>query len=390
MEQPLPAERHRRIHELLREQRVVRVSVLSEQLGVSEVTIRRDLEVLERRGMLERTHGGAVATQWVRSEPAYRDAASTNPIEKRLIGAAAAALVEQGDALYLNGGTTTLQVFRHLRATGLKVATNHVGIALEAADRDVELLLLGGHYRAPSNSVVGPFATEALRRTHATKAFIGVEGISVGSGLTTPVAAEAEIARVMIEQTRGRVLVVADHSKIGTVADFVIAPLEEVDALVVDEGCSEAYRQRLTEAGIEVIVAAERASAVSGEGLSGVRRRRGERMSMSDQAARDTADLEKFGYKQELNRGLGTFSSFAVAFSYISPSTGIFTLFGLGMAAMGAYLFWAWPVVALFQFVVALNFAELSSHFPVAGSVYQWTKYLAGPEATRGSPAGST
>src|SRR5207342_3252559 len=135
VEQPLPAERHRRIHELLREQRVVRVSVLSEQLGVSEVTIRRDLEVLERRGMLERTHGGAVATQWVRSEPAYRDAASTNPIEKRLIGAAAAALVEQGDALYLNGGTTTLQVFRHLRATGLKVATNHVGIALEAADR---------------------------------------------------------------------------------------------------------------------------------------------------------------------------------------------------------------------------------------------------------------
>ncbi len=101
-------------------------------------------------------------------------------------------------------------------------------------------------------------------------------------------------------------------------------------------------------------------------------------MSMSDQAARDTADLEKFGYKQELNRGLGTFSSFAVAFSYISPSTGIFTLFAIGMAAMGAYLFWAWPVVALFQFVVALNFAELSSHFPVAGSVYQWTKYLSG------------
>ena len=101
-------------------------------------------------------------------------------------------------------------------------------------------------------------------------------------------------------------------------------------------------------------------------------------MSMSDQAARDAADLEKFGYKQELNRGLGTFSSFAVAFSYISPSTGIFTLFGVGMAALGAALFWTWPVVALMQFIVALNFAELSSHFPVAGSVYQWTKYLSG------------
>ena len=102
-------------------------------------------------------------------------------------------------------------------------------------------------------------------------------------------------------------------------------------------------------------------------------------MDVNEQAARDTADLEKFGYKQELKRGLHTFSSFAVAFSYISPSTGIFTLFYLGLAAMGAWLFWTWPVVALFQFVVALNFAELSSHFPVAGSVYQWTKYLVGP-----------
>jgi amino acid transporter len=102
-------------------------------------------------------------------------------------------------------------------------------------------------------------------------------------------------------------------------------------------------------------------------------------MSVHDeQRARDTADLERFGYKQELKRELHTFSSFAVAFSYISPSTGIFTLFFLGMAALGGFLFWTWPVVALFQFVVALNFAELSSHFPVAGSVYQWTKYLAG------------
>ncbi len=97
-----------------------------------------------------------------------------------------------------------------------------------------------------------------------------------------------------------------------------------------------------------------------------------------EQRARDTADLEKFGYKQELNRGLGTFSSFAVAFSYISPSTGIFTLFFLGMSALGARLWWTWPTVALFQFVVALNFAEVTSHFPLAGSVFQWTKYLAG------------
>src|SRR5579872_5466062 len=92
---------------------------------------------------------------------------------------------------------------------------------------------------------------------------------------------------------------------------------------------------------------------------------------------RDSADLARFGYKQELKRSLGLFSSFAVAFSYISPSTGIFTLFALGLTTLGGVFIWTWPVVALGQFIVALNFAEISSHFPVAASVFQWTKYLA-------------
>jgi amino acid transporter len=92
---------------------------------------------------------------------------------------------------------------------------------------------------------------------------------------------------------------------------------------------------------------------------------------------RDSADLARFGYKQELKRSLGLFSSFAVAFSYISPSTGIFTLFALGLTTIGGVFIWTWPVVALGQFIVALNFAEVSSHYPVAGSVFQWTKFLA-------------
>jgi amino acid transporter len=92
---------------------------------------------------------------------------------------------------------------------------------------------------------------------------------------------------------------------------------------------------------------------------------------------RDSADLAKFGYQQELKRGLGTFSSFAVAFSYISPSTGIFTLFALGLITIGGDFIWTWPVVAVGQFIIALNFAEVSSHYPIAGSVFQWTKYLA-------------
>src|SRR5215831_2383495 len=100
--------------------------------------------------------------------------------------------------------------------------------------------------------------------------------------------------------------------------------------------------------------------------------------STSSDHQTDAADLARFGYKQELKRGLGTFSSWAVAFSYISPSTGIFTLFALGLTTLGGVFIWTWPVVALGQFIIALNFAEVTSHYPVAGSVYQWTKYMAG------------
>jgi len=96
------------------------------------------------------------------------------------------------------------------------------------------------------------------------------------------------------------------------------------------------------------------------------------------EAASDEAELARFGYKQELKRSLGLFSSFAVAFSYISPSTGIFTLFALGLTTIGGVFIWSWPIVALGQLCIALGFAELSSHYPVAGSVFQWTKYLAG------------
>src|SRR6202521_20747 len=94
------------------------------------------------------------------------------------------------------------------------------------------------------------------------------------------------------------------------------------------------------------------------------------------QEAADEHDLGRFGYKQELRRVLGVYSSFAVAFSYISPSTGIFTLFILGIGLAGPAFFWSWPIVVVGQLLIGLNFAEVSSHFPVAGSVYQWTKYL--------------
>src|ERR1700694_5437975 len=103
------------------------------------------------------------------------------------------------------------------------------------------------------------------------------------------------------------------------------------------------------------------------------------KLSQEQQDQHDAALLQKFGYKQELRRTLGFLSNFAVAFSYISVSTGTFSLFALGLAAGGPGFFWTWPIVALGQFMVALNFAELASHFPIAGSIYQWSKRLSSP-----------
>jgi DeoR family fructose operon transcriptional repressor len=257
---PLPVERHRRILEVLQDREAVRVSVLAEVLGVSEVTVRRDLEALERRGLLERTHGGAVTVLRMREEPRYVDSITAHPEEKRFVGRAAAALVEPGDTVFLNSGTTTLEVFRHIEAPSVKVITNSVGIAMEAAGRDVELILVGGRYRASSNSLAGPLATATLRTVTATRAFIGVEGVSPRSGLTTPTAAEAEVARLMIERTRGEVAVVADHSKLGTVADFTVAELDRVGRLVVDAGIGDDYRRELADLGVELLIAGEAAA----------------------------------------------------------------------------------------------------------------------------------
>jgi DeoR/GlpR family transcriptional regulator of sugar metabolism len=248
---PLPAERRRRILEILRERGAVRAADLVPELGVSEVTVRRDLEALARRGLLDRSHGGAALPGGTAPlVPAPKRAAA-----KRAIGRAAAELVAPGETVFLNGGSTALEVFRHLAAPAT-VVSNNVLAALEPV-RDVELILLGGHVRPDpaERTVVGPFATETLRRTFATRAVIGVGGISVDAGVTTPVAAEAEIARLMLDRTREQVIVVADASKLGAVSDFAVAALDRVDVLVTDAEAPRAERAALERAGIRVVVA---------------------------------------------------------------------------------------------------------------------------------------
>jgi len=256
----IPAERRNRILELLRAQGSVRVSTLGELLGVTEVTIRRDLERLERQGLLERTHGGAIHTQRMRLEPLYTEKHLRHQEEKRAIGAVAASLVEDGDTLLINSGSTTLQIFRHLAGKDVRIITSNMGVTLETMGLGLDIMLTGGTYREQSNSLVGPIAILTLQQVYGSKCFIGVDGISPKCGLTTPILREAEVARTMIERTRGEVIIVADHSKFGVVSNYLTASLDKVDRIVTDDGFNEDYRSDLEAFGIEITIAPVSAS----------------------------------------------------------------------------------------------------------------------------------
>lgn len=226
---------------------------LSERFDVSLITIRRDLDHLEQRNMLERTHGGAVRSRRMRVEPLYREKYREQLEAKEKIGRTAAALVEPGEAVFINSGSTTLQIFRHLCNKGVRVTTSNAGAITECQDLDVDLIFTGGAYREQSHSFVGALTLQAIRRLCASKTFIGVDGISLKVGLTTPSLEEAEVAQAMINQTHGDVIVVADHTKAGRVANSITAALNEVDVIVTDAGLDPHYRRQLEHLGIHVI-----------------------------------------------------------------------------------------------------------------------------------------
>jgi len=252
----IPAQRRVRIRGLLETNRIVTGSELSELLCVSEATIRRDLEDMENEGILERTHGGAILSQRMKDEPDYSVKVLAHPEEKSSIGALAASLIEEGDIIFANSGTTCAQIIRHIpKGLNVTVITSNLGAALEVRERGIELILLGGTVYPRSNSVGGRFAIETLRQVYANKTFAGVDGISPKHGFTVLSGSEAEIIRMMIERTRGSVVVVADHSKWGVVSDFEVARLDQIHTLVTDAGFDPRASAELAARNVRVLIA---------------------------------------------------------------------------------------------------------------------------------------
>jgi DeoR/GlpR family transcriptional regulator of sugar metabolism len=252
----IPAQRRERIQEYLALHKIARTVDLCTILDASEATVRRDLEWLEQDGILERTHGGAILSQRMIFEPEYRQRAQHHPEEKRRIGAIAASLIEDGDIVFINSGTTTTQVIHQIRSDAeITVFTNNLNAALEMGEPGFHHYLVGGEYQPRSKSLAGRFAIENLKQVYANKAIFGVDGISLKHGCTVPTNAEAEIVRQMIDRTMGQIIVVADYSKWGVVSNFQIATIDEIDIFVTDESLDESAFESLETHSVKSLVA---------------------------------------------------------------------------------------------------------------------------------------
>jgi DeoR family fructose operon transcriptional repressor len=248
----LVGERRRRIVEVLASHQRAQVDELAARFSVSESTIRRDLQLLSERGVLERTHGGAL--QPSRFEPSFGQKETESRLEKMAIAREAARLVQQGQTLFLDAGTTTLELARLLPSRlDITVATNSVPIAAELADR-VRLILTGGVVKESTLALTGPMAERSIEQMHVDIAFVGMNGVSAAAGFTTPTLEEAATKAKMIAAARMAV-VLADGTKFGLVTFARVADLDEVDLVITDERAPAAEVELLRGAGVEIAFA---------------------------------------------------------------------------------------------------------------------------------------
>lgn len=248
-------DRRRHIVACVQEQGGVRLEQLRTLFKVSSVTLRRDMEILESKNLITRVRGGAVANTVPPLETLFQEKLSEHPDEKREIAAAAAALVSDGQVVMLSAGTTATYIARELvKKHDVMVVTSAINIAAELAGyENITLIVIGGIARPGSYAMVGHMADQALSTLNADFSFIGVDGVDLTAGFTTPNLMEAHTDGVMLRAGRKSVIV-ADHSKFGRVALSPVARLQEASMLITDHGADAAYIAALRERGCQVIV----------------------------------------------------------------------------------------------------------------------------------------
>ena len=248
-------ERRALIMQLLEQKEEIRVTDLSRDTGISEVTIRKDLTILQNRHLLIRTRGGAMRKpiENISEDTTIAKKRMFNFKEKELIGEEATKMIKDGDFIMLDSGTTTLEVARHLgHFHNLHILTNAMNIATELmAYKRFDVVLLGGNVRVNSHSMVGPLALSTLRNFSGYKLFLGVDSFSFENGVSTPNMEEALLNQIMIQQA-AQVIAVFDSSKFNKRSYVHVGNVNELDCIITDQAIPSGMSAKLKSAGVEV------------------------------------------------------------------------------------------------------------------------------------------
>lgn len=246
-------ERRRKILEMMHRDGRVLVKDLARHFRISQITIRKDLEILDSQGVVQRTHGGALPIPTgALLDPTLREKEKLHRKEKLRIAEAAARLVEEGQSVILDSGTTTSAIARAFKGMSrLTVITNATNIAAELAGTNIDVILTGGMLRKNSFSMVGPLAEQTLRQLSADILFLGVDGFDTKAGLFTPNLLEAQVNRAMVDIAR-RTIAVCDSSKFGRRSLCNIMPVTSVHEVITDNLIAKSDLRALKDAGIKV------------------------------------------------------------------------------------------------------------------------------------------
>ncbi len=249
-------ERIQKVYQYVQSQSRASVRNLCEVFDVSESTVRRDLTELENRKLLKRTHGGAICLEVVGLEPTYLEKQDQEQQEKQRIAACAAKLIQSGDSVLVDSGTTTLGLAQYLcKFEKLTVVTNSIFLMQQlSAYSNITLVCIGGTLRSNTMALAGPFAEENLSRLRVDKAFIATNGVDIDRGLTTPSILEASVKTQMI-QISEQVYVMADHTKFGRVSFARFGTLKQIDGCITSRQVPEELQREFTHRNIRLIFA---------------------------------------------------------------------------------------------------------------------------------------
>lgn len=250
-------ERREKIKQILQQKQFVSSTEICRLLKSSESTTRRDLEVMEENGIIERVHGGAVLTKHINIENKYSISNTTNLPEKTRIAEAASLLIEDNDVVFFNHGTTTTLVAQALAKRpsleSITVISSNFEVIRALIETDVQLICLGGNLRKTSHSLIGSLTTDNITAYNANKFIIGLGGINVRYGCTFEAEQDAQVSKLMAGKTHGQIIAVADHEKWGAVCRYNCIGINSLSTLVTGSELSDEIEPVFNEIGVNLI-----------------------------------------------------------------------------------------------------------------------------------------